>query len=321
MPSCSPLALLTLLCVRRLAGILHTTAKLWLTNLLTVKQCTKPLQHPASTLFGYCQDLSVLQHLCDAQEWRVSRSILVRKLFNSFFIHQSLISSSSMYTQAWDSSYATNRGQWRGPNHYTIANSYSASNATNSGDVSCPSDVAYLSANGAAFCSAYISYAPPVSTAISTVTPAVIISTSTETDYTTNTVYSTATSNVVQTVTLAQRALQSPASISTWSPSRISKVCSAVATGQTSTTAISTAATPYSTALTTQTLTSTLTVPTIAVVVSTVSVTAQPSNYIQSPGFEDSNTAWSFSKKSNTNTDTGEVYTSPDVAHTGNNYA
>ncbi|KAL1310534.1 hypothetical protein AAFC00_000817 [Neodothiora populina] len=37
----------------------------------------------------------------------------------------------AMYNQTWPASYATNKGQWRGTNHYTIGHSYSYSNATN----------------------------------------------------------------------------------------------------------------------------------------------------------------------------------------------
>lgn len=40
---------------------------------------------------------------------------------------------STLYNQTWDSSYATNTGQWRGNDHYTIQNSYIASNASNFG--------------------------------------------------------------------------------------------------------------------------------------------------------------------------------------------
>ncbi|KEQ91569.1 hypothetical protein AUEXF2481DRAFT_32950 [Aureobasidium subglaciale EXF-2481] len=45
----------------------------------------------------------------------------------------------TLYTQAWDTTYATNKGQWRGTAHYTIGRSFIASNATDSGLVSCSS--------------------------------------------------------------------------------------------------------------------------------------------------------------------------------------
>lgn len=43
----------------------------------------------------------------------------------------------SMYTRAWDNSYATNNGQWRGEDHFTIQYSFTYSNATFSGE-KCP---------------------------------------------------------------------------------------------------------------------------------------------------------------------------------------
>lgn len=43
---------------------------------------------------------------------------------------------SALYNQTWAGTYATNNGQWRGTDHYTIQSSYIASNATNPG--TCP---------------------------------------------------------------------------------------------------------------------------------------------------------------------------------------
>jgi len=210
-----------------------------------------------------------------------------------------LTNDSSLYTQAWDASYATNVGQWRGKAHYTIQQNAAAANSTDNGDVSCPSDIAYLSANGAAFCSAYLSYNPSVSTVVTTTTPATSVVTSVETDYSVETAYSTfySTSIALTTTTVLgkkKRALQTPASASTWSPSRLSKACSAVATGSTTTTATQTAATPLSTFLTTQKLTSTTTIPTTVATVSTSTLTTVLApkatslgpNLLNNPGFE-----------------------------------
>lgn len=227
-----------------------------------------------------------------------------------------LIVNSSLYTQAWDASYATNKGQWRGTAHYTIQQSVAAVNATNSGDVRCPSDVAYLSATGAAFCSAYLAYAPPVSTVVTVTTPATSVVTSVETDYTTETYYTTSYSTDVSVLTttmtaMQKRALQTPASASTWSPSRLSKACSAVATGSTTTTSTQTAATPLSTLITTQKeiIASTVSTGVIISSTSTTSLLSIPkttslgSNLVVNPSFEQGSgpgtieapTAWTVS--------------------------
>jgi predicted nucleic acid binding AN1-type Zn finger protein len=44
-----------------------------------------------------------------------------------------LTTHSSLYNQTWAATYATNDGQWRGDDHYTIRSSYIASNAANPG--------------------------------------------------------------------------------------------------------------------------------------------------------------------------------------------
>ncbi|KEQ90241.1 hypothetical protein AUEXF2481DRAFT_578522 [Aureobasidium subglaciale EXF-2481] len=213
-----------------------------------------------------------------------------------------------MYTQAWGASYAKNAGQWRGQDHYTIGLSYISSNATISGDVSCPSDVPYLSASGAAFCSAYIAYTPPTTTvSTQTVTPAVSTVLSTQISLQTDTIYSTELQTSVQTATLTRqlrRDIQTPASLSTWSPSRISAACSAVATGTNTATATETAATPYTTIVTTQVQSLTQTIPTTLIVQTTTTTTLDLApiptpvvglNIIQNPSFENGQTSWSCS--------------------------
>ncbi|CAD0114511.1 unnamed protein product [Aureobasidium uvarum] len=210
------------------------------------------------------------------------------QFYNTYLLLKNGVSQGqycSLYTQAWDSSKATNNGQWRGTDHYTISNSVVASNATNTGDVSCPQDVPYLSANGQAFCTAYLSYVPPVVTITAMSTPATSVVTSVDTDYTTETSYSTTTtlevslSTTVSTI-FQKRDLATPASAISWSPSRLSKACAAVATGSTTTTTVQIAPTPLSTYLTTVSLTttsliqSTTTISSVSTVVDTFSPTA-----------------------------------------------
>jgi hypothetical protein len=208
-----------------------------------------------------------------------------------------------MYTQTWDASYAKNDGQWRGSVHYTMGMSYIASNVTQSGDVSCPSDVPYLSQNGAAFCTAFIDYVPPTSTVSTlTVTPAVSVLVSTQSSFITNTAYTTQLTTDVQTATVTRnmkRDVQTPASLSTWSPSRISAACSSVATGTETVTATETAATPLSTTFTTQMITQTQTVPTTVVIKSTTTKSVDPIatpirglNIVQNPSFENGQNYW-----------------------------
>ncbi|KAI4761460.1 hypothetical protein E4T52_06391 [Aureobasidium sp. EXF-3400] len=209
----------------------------------------------------------------------------------------------SLYTQAWNASYATNTGQWRGKSHYTIQQSVAAVNATSPGDVSCPSDVSYLSTEGAEFCSAYLSYVPPVSTVFTTIIPATSVVTSIETDYTTEVVYTTSYSTDVSVVTttvtaMHKRALQTPASATTWSPSRLSKACSAVATGSTTTTSTQTALAPLNTSITTHKVTVASTASTAVILpsISTTTVLYSPKTtslgpiVVLNPSFEQSGT-------------------------------
>lgn len=232
----------------------------------------------------------------------------------------------SLYTQAWDLSYATNNGQWRGPDHYTIDMSYISSNATNSGDVRCPSDVSYLSTAGAAFCSAHINYQPPVSTVVSITTPATSVLTSIVTSFTITTTYGTEVdiSSTTTTVTSKAdakrdgRALAIPASISTWSPSRISKACSVVATGSTTTSTVTTASTPYSTFVTTQLATTISTISTTTTTTAVVTTTVAPVNFIKRGGFEGGTGAESWQLLPNPGG--WRICNDASKAHSGNNY-
>ncbi|KAJ9629704.1 hypothetical protein H2203_002085 [Taxawa tesnikishii (nom. ined.)] len=83
----------------------------------------------------------------------------------------------SMYTQAWNSTYATNTGQYRGSDKYTISYSFSYYNSTDAGSPVCGSNdkaaLSYLSTSGGDFCTAYNSYSAPTSTVSATITPGV----------------------------------------------------------------------------------------------------------------------------------------------------
>lgn len=251
---------------------------------------------------------------------RASTGTLVPSVQNQTIIDRK---PSSMYTQAWDVSYATNKGQWRGTSHYTIDQSYISSNLTYNGDVSCPSDVPYLSVNGADFCASYINYQPPVSTVVVTSTPALSIVTSTSTSFTTTVAYATEVQTSVSSTTVTippanvKRAVPTPVSLSTWSPSRISKACSAVATWSVTTSTTTIAATPYSTFVTVgvQTQTSTSFTTTTTAVVSTATV--QPVNVIQRPGFEGGTGSDYYQLLPGGR---WQIINDPSQAHSGNNY-
>lgn len=60
------------------------------------------------------------------------------QFFNTYVLYngtQSVGQYCAMYNETWPASYATNVGQWRGANHYTIGYSYAFSNTTGATDV------------------------------------------------------------------------------------------------------------------------------------------------------------------------------------------
>ncbi|ORY63272.1 uncharacterized protein BCR38DRAFT_344496 [Pseudomassariella vexata] len=96
----------------------------------------------------------------------------------------------AMYTQPWDSSYATNFGQWRGNDQYTVGLAFSYSNISSPGLPVCPNDIDYLRSQGSEFCTSYVSYSAPTSTV-----------TAPATTYTTQTITSSVTSVTTTTRT------------------------------------------------------------------------------------------------------------------------
>lgn len=160
--------------------------------------------------------------------------------------------------------------------------------------------------------------------------------TSVETGYTTEvdyiTSYSTDVSVVTATATAMQkRALQTPASASTWSPSRLSKACSAVATGLTTTTSTQTAATPLSTLITIQQETAAFTVSTTVIISSTSTTTllSEPtttllgSNLVVNPSFEQGASQSSGSAPAAWTASNSNAWrvVNPAAAHDGSAYA
>jgi hypothetical protein len=225
------------------------------------------------------------------------------KFFDTYILSKNGVGQGqfcSMYTEQWSASYATNKGQTRGSDKYTMSFSFMYANNTDDGTPAC-------SATDSNFCSAFNSYVPPTSTIVSSVTPALVTVTSTQISVVTNTVYTATvtaqaqagrirrdggnstgtgsdysisiiesinpsyTNKIVdspQTATstgLARRAIATPAKFSGWPASRVSASCSVIATGTVTTTVVSTAAAPQTTVTVTSTPTTsiygTLTVP------------------------------------------------------------
>ncbi|KAK8119239.1 uncharacterized protein PG998_003865 [Apiospora kogelbergensis] len=92
----------------------------------------------------------------------------------------------SMYTMAWDNSYAKNTGQYRGNDKYTIAYSFTFVNGTNPGKPAIPCNVASAtsaiqSATLQPYCSSLLGYTTPVTTATASTTVTVAAGTSTST--------------------------------------------------------------------------------------------------------------------------------------------
>lgn len=118
------------------------------------------------------------------------------RYFNTYILLKNGVSQGqycSMYTQEWDASFATNNGQYRGTDQYTIQYSFGFTDNSNNGVPVCPNDLAYLKTAGQDFCTSFIGYSQPtttisttsVVTATSTPPPQIITVSPTTTVYTT----------------------------------------------------------------------------------------------------------------------------------------
>ncbi|KAF9870602.1 hypothetical protein CkaCkLH20_11908 [Colletotrichum karsti] len=98
------------------------------------------------------------------------------QFFNTFFVLKNGIPEGqycSLYSKAWDVSYATNTGQWRGNDRYTIFHSFSYTNSTNPGKPRIPCPVASASSTIVQstlqpYCSTLLGYTTPTTTATQT---------------------------------------------------------------------------------------------------------------------------------------------------------
>jgi hypothetical protein len=95
------------------------------------------------------------------------------RYFNTYILLKNGVSQGqycSMYTQEWDASFATNDGQYRGDDHYTIQYSFGFTDESDDGVPVCPNDITYLQSSGKEFCSSYIGYVQPTETKTTTAT-------------------------------------------------------------------------------------------------------------------------------------------------------
>lgn len=109
-----------------------------------------------------------------------------------------------MYTEAWNSTWATNTGQYRGTDKYTIAYSYSFVNSTDPGKPAIPCPVASATSVIKAqtlqpYCSSLLGYTTPITTIVSTQSTAVPSTTVVDTSIPLTTTTITTTSLVAVT--------------------------------------------------------------------------------------------------------------------------
>ncbi|KAK3066636.1 hypothetical protein LTS18_001590, partial [Coniosporium uncinatum] len=136
-------------------------------------------------------DTELCSELCSAQtKYNVAHppktgDPRICRFFNTYIISRNGVPQGqycAMYTEAWDTSYATNKGQWRGKDEYTISYSFSNFNTTDPGCPLCPGDIAWAQqdASAQAFCTSFLGYSPTTAAATTTVAPAtstVVVST------------------------------------------------------------------------------------------------------------------------------------------------
>ena len=105
-----------------------------------------------------------------------SRPPRLCKFYNTYILNKNYGSQGqicAMYTQYWDPSvYATNDGQWRGNDHYTISSSVFFHNTTDVTTPVCPADITRLQSDtdAGAFCTSFNSYIAPATSTVTSYT-------------------------------------------------------------------------------------------------------------------------------------------------------
>lgn len=161
------------------------------------------VQHCKPTRDRTCANLPVLQHLPTAQERSTGRSGLLYGKIPFITFEQECFLTSQKYSMSWDPSYSSTSSQDRGGDRYSIAYSFTYSNATSPGSPRIPCPVVTASSIIAAstldpYCSTLLGYTTPVVTSTNIVTLTVpsttIRTTTTRTTTLTSTI--TATSRI-----------------------------------------------------------------------------------------------------------------------------
>jgi hypothetical protein len=170
--------------------------------------------------------------------------LLTAKMANGDIVPQGQYCS--LYTEAWSIKYATNGGQWRGKDQYTIDYSFGYAK-TDAGVDPLVGDAKGATYQAVAdikwsklqpFCSAYLGYSIPVSTYTSVTTTVPVVT-------------SVAYSTITVSPNNAKRALSIPADLSKYPASVVSSACSMQATQVTSTSIVTAFATATAAASTT----------------------------------------------------------------------
>lgn len=155
---------------------------------------------------GLCATACMSQNTYNLQHPPASGSPQLCKFFTTYLMSKNGVPQGqycALYSQTWDPSYATNTGQWRGSDQYTVSYASSYSNTTDPGKPSCgaqPGDVDYLRTAGQDFCTSYLGYSASTTTTTTTAfTTVASIETDTQTVSTSITTTTTATSTVTST--------------------------------------------------------------------------------------------------------------------------
>lgn len=207
--------------------------------------------YPFSQSQGYtpstCAAVCQAQTAYDKAHPRSDGSYDTCAFFNAYVLSNDSIPQGlycSFYNQTWSSSYATNYGQYRGSDRFTVSQSYSYSLQ------SVLSAEAIISSQSLQpFCSSLLNYVVPTTTVTSYTTSA---STTVQTIAITNTVttvetdISTALATTTSYYGLTKRSLATPTALSAYNSAIVSSACNAAVASPTSTVTVFTTSTSFS---------------------------------------------------------------------------